>query len=311
MEEAVKAVSDCRQSRGIGIEPARDVNLTGLIGVESSPLTTSLGNLEAKRTTVNPNFAGLIAFLLREAGVGKGGTVAIGASSSVPGRIVASLCAVRALDLQGLLVCSLGSSEWGANHPGFHCLDILSCLERSGHSAAKPVGLSLGGEGDTGQDMSPEGRALVIRLGRETGLPFVSEPDLQKNVRRRLRIFEQAAGGAPLQAFVNIGGGYANMGTDSEILKVEPGLAVFSGIPPPERRGLIFEMAARRVPVIHLLYVKGLCERYGLPWDPSPLPEPGEGAFYERKEIDPKDFLILAAAYFLLAAVGLAVTARL
>lgn len=311
MAEAVKAVRGCRESRGDAIDPVSDINLTGLIGLETSPLTTSLGNLEAKRTTVNPNFAGLVTYLLRQAGVGRGGTVAIGASSSFPGLIVASLCAVRALDLRGLLICSLGSSQWGANHPGFHCLDILSCLEGSGLVAAKPIALSLGGEGDTGQDMSPEGQALLLRLGRATGLPFLSEPDLEKNVRERLRVFQQAAGSTPLQAFINIGGGYANMGTDSEILKVEPGLAVFSGIPPSERRGVIFEMAARRVPVIHLLYVKGLCERYGLPWDPSPLPEPGEGAIFERKDVDPKDFLILAAAYLLLTAAGLVLIARL
>jgi len=34
-------------------------------------------------------------------------------------------------------------------------------------------------------------------------------------------------------------------------------------------------MSARRVPVIHLLHIRGLALRYGLPWDPIPLPEPG------------------------------------
>ena len=39
-------------------------------------------------------------------------------------------------------------------------------------------------------------------------------------------------------------------------------------------------MAAKGIPVIHLLYVRGLSQRYGLPWDPSPIPDPGEGALY-------------------------------
>ena len=310
MKEAVKAVRDCRESRGIGIDPAKDINFSGLIGLETSPITTSLGNLEAKRTTVNPNFAGLITLLLHQAGVRRGDTVAIGASSSFPALIIASLCAVQALELRGFLICSLGASQWGANYPDFSWLDILACLDRSHLLSAGHVGLSLGGDGDAGKDMTPEGRALLLRLGQETGLPFLSEPNLEKNVRERLRIFEAAAGDARIRAFINIGGGYANMGTDSEILKVGPGLAEFSEIPPPERRGVIFEMAARRIPVIHLLYVKGLCDHYGLPWDPSPLPEPGQGALFEKKEVDSLSFLILAGAYFLLIAIVLAIGAR-
>jgi poly-gamma-glutamate system protein len=310
MQEAVRSVRDCRERKGVAIDPAADINRTGLIGLETSPITTSLGNLEAKRTTANPNFAGLVAFLLHQAGVRKGDAVAIGASSSFPALIVASLCAVEAMELRPLLVCSLGASQWGANHPDFNWLDILACLNGSGLLSAEPVALSLGGDGDVGKDMSPEGQALLRRAGRETGIPFLSEPDLEQNVRERLRIFESAAGERGIQAFINVGGSYASLGTDSEILKVRPGLAAFPEIPPVERRGVIFEMAARRIPVIHLLYVKGLCDSFGLPWDPSPLPRPGQGVLFERKEINPLSFLILAGAYFLLIAIALAIAAR-
>ena len=43
-------------------------------------------------------------------------------------------------------------------------------------------------------------------------------------------------------------------------------------------------MASRGVPVIHLLNIKGLAAAHGLPWDPSPLPQPGEGDLYARPE---------------------------
>ena len=305
MAEVVAALRECREAAGLPIDLSKDVNGTGLVGLESSPITTSLGSLEAKRTTLNPNFAGLITLLLRRAGVGPGETIAIGASSSFPGLIIASLCAAEALDLRPLLICSLGASHWGANHPEFHLLRILDCLTGSLALSARPIALSLGGDGDVGKDMSPEGRELLARAAGEAGLPFLSEPDLERNVEKRLRLFETAAGGAEIRAFINVGGGYANMGTDSEILRVSPGLADFSKIPPPGRRGVIFEMAARGIPVIHLLFIKGLCERYGLPWDPVPLPPPGEGDFYGQKEIVPRTFLILAGAYFLLIAIFL------
>ncbi len=311
MKAALAAVRECRDAAGIPIDPRSDINRTGLIGLESSPITTSLGNLEAKRTTTNPNFAGLIVLLLHQAGVGPGETIAVGASSSFPSLIIASLCAAQAMDLRILLICSLGASQWGSNHPDFHWLQVIDCLERSPLAMPKPVALSLGGDGDKGLDMSPEGRGLLVRAAGETGLPVLSEPNLARNVAERLRLLESAAGGAEIRAFINVGGGYANMGTDSEILNVAPGLAAFSTIPSRERRGLIFEMAARRVPVIHLLHIKGLCDRYGLPWDPTPLPETGEGEFYGWKEVTPRAFIILAGAHFLLMAAVLAIAARL
>ncbi len=311
MKAALAAVRECREAAGIPIDTSSDINRTGLIGLESSPITTSLGSLEAKRTSTNPNFAGLIVLLLHQSGVGRGDTVAVGASSSFPSLIIASLCAAQAMDLRALLICSLGASQWGANHPEFHWLRVLDCLERSPLAMSGPVALSLGGDGDEGLDMSPEGREFLLRAASETGLPVLSEPNLARNVAERLRLLEMAAGGAAVRAFINVGGGYANMGTDSEILRVPPGLAVFSRIPSHEQRGMIFEMAARRLPVIHLLYIKGLCDRYGLPWDPTPLPDPGEGEFYGWKEVTPQTFMILAGAYFLLIAAVLVIAARL
>jgi poly-gamma-glutamate system protein len=298
MKEATEDVKGCREAKSVPVDRQADVNLTGLIGLELSSITTSLGNLEAKRTTTNPNFAGLIVFLLNEAGVKKGDTIAIGASSSFPALIIASFCAAKTMELRPLLICSLGASQWGANNPDFHWLDILNCLSEARVVDVKPVALSLGGEGDAGKDMSPEGRSLLIQEAEESRIAFLDELDLKKNVQERLRLFGVTTGVNQIKAFVNIGGGYANMGTDSEILHVKPGLAGFRRLPPPERRGVIFEMATRKIPVIHLLYIKGLCERYGLPWDPRPLPQPGEGAIYARKAASNLSFLVIAAVYF-------------
>ena len=59
-------------------------------------------------------------------------------------------------------------------------------------------------------------------------------------------------------------------------------------------------MAAAGVPVIHLLNVKGLCERYGLPWDPRPLPASGgNGPLYRRAASGSLPSVALTAAYIL------------
>ena len=297
MVQATAAVAACRGAAGVPLDPAADFNRTGLIGLEASPITTSLGNLAAKRTSTNPNFAALAVHLLREAGVKKGDAVAVGASGSFPALVVAALCAARTMGVTPLVIGSLGASEWGANDPRFDWLAIEQCLGRSGLLSFETLALSLGGDGDVGRDMSPDGRARLAEEARSSGLPFLDIPDLEKNVAERLELYRRAAGASGIKAFVNIGGGYANLGTDSEILKVSPGLASFSHIPPAERRGVIFAMAARGVPVIHLLYVKGLCDRYGLPWDPRPLPAPGEGRLYGLRSVSARLFLIIAGAY--------------
>jgi hypothetical protein len=83
----------------------------------------------------------------------------------------------------------------------------------------------------------------------------------------------------PVAAFVNVGGSDATLGTSPRILEVPPGLTAHPAeslrLPPPEDRGVLFQMAALGVPVIHLLNLRGLALRHGLPWDPATLPEPG------------------------------------
>jgi len=276
MAEAIAAVRSCRETAGPAIERSSDPNRTGLIGVEDSPVTTSSGQIEAKRTTTNPYFAAALVSLLREAGAGPGDTVAVAASSSFPGLILATLAASKALGVRPLLIVSLGASNWGANDPRWTWLEIADCLGRSGVLEARPLAVSVGGEGDEGRDMPGEGRALLEAKIGASGIPLIAESDLASGVAARLRLFEAAADEARLKAFVNVGGSWVNMGVDSDILKLQPGVNRTISLPPPDRRGLIQEMSGRGIPVVHLLYVKGLAEKFGLPWDPVPLPVPGE-----------------------------------
>lgn len=302
MERGVEAIGLCAENANVVIDPRADPNRTGLIGLETSEITTSLGQLEAKRTTINPNFAGLIAKLLKNAGVGRGDAVAIGASSSFPALILASLSAVRTLGAKPVMISSLGASNWGANNPDFTWLEMLECLRRAGVFDVKPIALALGGEKDDGSDMSESGRILLREKIKASGIFFLEEPDLSENVRIRMGLYEEHAAPGKIKAFVNIGGSWANMGTDSSVLKLEPGRAEVKEIPRPEKRGVIQEMAARGIPVIHLLFVKGLAERYSLPWDPVPLPRPGEGSIFAKAGKAKTGFLFAAGAYLAICA---------
>jgi poly-gamma-glutamate system protein len=310
MARASTAVRDCRAGRGFAIDPAADPNGTGFIGQERTEITTSAGRLEAKRTTTNPAFAALVVSLLHEAGVREGDAVAVGASSSFPALVVATLAAAKVAGVTPLVISSLGASEWGGNIPGFSWLEMESCLREKGLLDVRPIARAIGGDEDIGRDMSVEGRDLLAARIRAGGAPFLEEPDLERNVARRMALYRESAGARPIKAFVNIGGSWANLGTDSAVLKVEPGLAHRVPLPPQDRRGVIQAMAAAGVPVIHLLNVKGLCERYGLPWDPRPLPAPGEGPIYRRAAAASRSSTALTAVYVLLMLTLLFATPR-
>ncbi len=274
MQQALQEVRREAQSRGLTADPEQDPNETFLIGPRISGITTTLGNPEAKRSTTNPRFAALLVRLLKKAGLGPGDRVGIGSSGSFPGLMIASVCAARALGARPVVILSLGSSSFGASREDFNMIHIYRILERAGIFPDPPAAVSLGGSDDRGKDFSDEARVRLERQLVQSGLPFIQEKDLSKNVELRMQILQPDS----LAAFVNCGGSYANLGSSSLILTVKPGLVRKSRMPPPGDRGMVFAMLDRGVPVIHLLFIKGLVQRYNLSWDPVPLPdEPGGG----------------------------------
>jgi hypothetical protein len=69
MERSLKIIQDYCIQNHINTGNPEDPQHTGLIGPEWSGITTTIGDPEAKRTTINPNFAALIAHFLQQAGV--------------------------------------------------------------------------------------------------------------------------------------------------------------------------------------------------------------------------------------------------
>jgi len=298
MEKAVSIIGDYCVRSGISIDKTLDPNQTGLIGPEQSEIVTTLGHLEAKRSTTNPDFAGLIVHLLVQAGVREGDSVAVGCSASFPGLMVASLAAARAMDLQPILIISLGASSYGATNVDFHLLDITQLLIEKGVFTVPPAAITLGGERDIGKDYTPEMRDRLIRQIKSSRIPFIYEPDLRKNVMERLKIYKMDSSDRKVSAFINTGGSYANMGTSSLVLKVRSGLNRSIALPSKSERGVLFEMIARKIPCIHLLYIKGMTMKYGLPWDPVPLPGPRDSNFTNPQMNNHYPFIVIFVFYF-------------
>jgi poly-gamma-glutamate system protein len=279
MARALSSIKALRLEKGIPLDAALDPNHTGIVGAEFTPLTTSLGDAAAKRTAANPAFAAVVAGYYQRAGLGPGDVVAIGGSGSFPAFVLASLCAARALDLRPVLIYSVGSSMYGANIPGFTFVDMLARLRSDGLLPYSIAAIAPGGERDTGRGvLFDEEGATLIDEARRSGLPLIEGATLADRVRRRLGAYEAGAAGRPVRCFVNVGGATANFGDTEASLLVPNGLVLrLPSLPESPSRGLLFEFAARGIPVVHLLYVKGLARENGLPFDPVPFP-PLEGS---------------------------------
>jgi len=274
MAHGLAIVGDYRRSAGLPVDAGLDPNGTGLIGPEYSELVTTSGDLEAKRTTTDPNMAALLVHLLEAAGAAGGDTVAIGCSASFPALLIASLAAAEAMGVHPVFIISLGSSSYGMSDPRFNLLHLHQLLLRSEITNVGSAAVSIGGSRDVGADLEVDARERLTRQIEATADVFIHEADLRINVDQRMRIYEGPQR-SRVAAFINAGGNFANLGTSPGVLSVRPGLNRHLSLPAEQERGVLFEMAGRGVPVIHLLNIRGLADRYGLLWDPVPLPAPG------------------------------------
>jgi len=278
MARSLESIRALRLAKGLPIDRTLDPNDTGIIGDEFTPLTTSLGEVEAKRTSANPAFAGVIVKYFDAAGLRRGDVVAVGGSGSFPALLVASLSAARVLDLRPIVIYSIGASMYGANLPGFTFIDMLARLRADGLLPYEIAAVSPGGDRDGGAGVlfDEDGTALLAET-RRSGIQVVEGSTLAGRIQRRLRIYDAPAGAGPIRCFVNVGGASANFGDTPASLDLPNGLLLrVPSVPQSPTRGLVFEFASRGVPIVHLLHVKGLARDNGLPFDPVPLPPAGE-----------------------------------
>ncbi len=236
MARSLERIKALRLAKGLPLDRALDPNETGIIGEEFTPLTTSLGDVAAKRTAANPAFAAVVARYFERAGLRPGDVVAVGGSGSFPAFVLATLCAARALDLTPIVIYSIGSSMYGANLPGFTFVDMLAGLRADGVLPYELAAVAPGGAGDGGRGvLFDEDGTTLIDEARRSGLPIVEGATLADRIQRRLRIYEAAAAGRPIRCFVNVGGASANFGDTAASLDVPNGL-VLRGAPDSRRR---------------------------------------------------------------------------
>ena len=268
MTDALKALAAHRRTLDIAIDPTTDPSQSGLIGIDYSDLTTTLGDLRAKQLSVQPAFAALIVTWLKDAGVRRGDRVALSLTGSFPGLNIAALSACEAMGLEALVISSIGASSYGANIPGFTWLDMERYLVAQGLVRSRTRYASLGGIVDTEGGLDGQGYVLAERAIDQHGASYLRERGVAgvvHDIERRWGIY--SAGGLP-KAFINVGGGVTALGWAPEAALLDDGLLRRAPVLRSAERGLIFRMLEAGVPVIHLINIERLVARNHLSRDP-------------------------------------------
>ena len=286
MQESMNMLKNIQMEKGVFIDKENDPNEKGLVGSQFSLITTDKGDLDAKLTTLDPNFAAAMVELLNRADLVKGDTIAVMLTGSMPGANMAMLIACKAMDIYPFIISSIGASQWGANDPEMTWLDMERILFKQGYISSRSIAASIGGRNDQGRLLSPKGRELIRNNIKKNSLPLISGAGLEDNIDERMKYF----GKKHYKAVINIGGGVASLGTSFNLRLLQPGIVNRKDIEKISRgdgiEGTVVRFAKQNIPLIHVLNIQKLTDELGMKYAPIPLPEIGEGRLYAVEKYD-------------------------
>ena len=251
-------------------------------------MTSLPGHLDAKQTSVNPNFAAVAVQYLRAAGAQPGDEIAIGCTGSFPALNIAVLTAAETLELKPSLVSSVASSQFGANHPQLMWPDMERILLEEGIIQTRSLATSRGGFRDMAVGMTDDSRRLLDDAIERNGIPMLESDASEDFIDQRMQIYAGSAGDIKrFAAYVNIGGGMASIGGTKGNDQLGRGVirpSKFDRI-----RNPIDSVASRfladDVPVINMIDVVAMANEHGLPVTPTIRPAVGEGGVYLERPL--------------------------
>jgi len=293
-EKCQAAIRDEMSKLGIAIDYENDPNGSGLIGEQTTLITTDLGELRSKLIATNPNFAAVFVEMFQECKLKRGDRIAVGITGSLPGANIALLSACEVMGIEPVVITSVGSSTWGANHPDFTWLDMEKVLHDAKLIKTRSVAASIGGGTDNGRGLSLTGRKLLLEAIKRNGVELIFTGNLEnimeaggslhENIEKRLEIYNRWAKGQPYEAYVNVGGGLASLGSSQNGKLISSGVNFDLDNRNFPARGVINIMAERKIPVIHILRLSDIASKYGLPLEITPAPVVGEDPIFFRDE---------------------------
>jgi poly-gamma-glutamate system protein len=284
MKTAMDELKNHRMEQSVFIDIENDPNETGLVGGPYSLITTDEGDLDAKLTTLDPNFAAVVIDLMYQLGLKKNDTVAVLMTGSMPGANIAVLTACKALGLNPVTISSIGASQWGANQIDFTWLDMERILFEKELILSTSIAASIGGRNDMGRLLSVKGRNIILDNIKKHNIPLIKKDRLSDNIEERMNYLNKYSSIDSYDAIINVGGGVASLGTSFNLKLLSPGVVSRADMNTIGTEGGIEGVFSKFINLnvlgLHILNIRPLIEQYNMKFAPIPLPEIGLGSLY-------------------------------
>ena len=301
MKAAMDSLTAEINKRGIDIDPIDDPLQTGLIGMRLSSITTDRGLLSEKRAALNPNLAAIFVEELSQLKLMPGDYIAVGITGSNPAVNIALYSAIKVMGLNPEIIVALSSASYGANRPELTWLDMESILKEKGLFDFGSSYASLGGKEDLAIGLSDNGIKALRDAMQRNNVPFLIGNDLEDNIAIRMVAYEELLPeGERYKAFVNIGTGIANVGSEPNANLIPEGINRNLAEHNYENEGVMIKMAKNNVPVLHFRRILRWAKRYNLPTSFDTMPKVGEGKMFVSR-IHNQTVTIICLAILLIA----------
>jgi poly-gamma-glutamate system protein len=277
-----KAIRHQRQQLGHRMLKVHDPAATGMLGPSMSAVTTLPGHLDAKQTSVNPNFAAVVVKYLLALGAQPSDRVAVGCTGSFPALNIAVLAAAETLQLQVVMVSSAASSQFGANHPEFMWPDMERLLASRGILESRSTCVSLGGFRDNAEGMTDETRAGLAQAVARSGIALIQPSENENSLDARLKKYAANAPLSEFVAYINVGGGFLSVGGTKGNDQLGGGLIYHSNVTQTDAiDSVAHRFLSAGVPLINMVDVVRLAKLHGLPVAPRQPIAIGTGKVYQ------------------------------
>lgn len=269
---------------GIQIDPIDDPLMTGLIGTRVSSITTDKGLLSEKQAALNPNLAAVFVEEFSKLKLHEGDYVAVGLTGSNPGINLALYAAMQTMKLKPVIITSVSSASYGANKEQLTWLDMETMLYRRKMIDFKSVYASLGGAEDLAIGLTDNGIKNLEAAMQRNVVPQIIGADLEENIDIRQSAYkDQLPEGTRYSAFINIGAGLANVGSEPIAKLIPEGINRKLAEREYEKQGMVILMAKKSVPVLNFRRTLRWTKLYQLPSQLEEKPVAGEGPVFSTK----------------------------
>ena len=276
--EWFEVIGKVKKEKGLIQQENENLKYPGLIGLEYSEITTTLGSLDAKYTSNNPEFAALTVKFLDDAGIDSNSVVGVISSGSFPSIAISTLAALQTIGAKVVMISSLGASSYGANDPSATWIDMEYWLcEKAGLIYRSSI-VTLGAEDDSGLGLQEDGIALLEQAAQRCHVSLYKPKSFNESLNTKLKLLTSNK----ISLLINIGGSQVALGKCPHGSLIKNGYHKSINTCNDSDRGLIFRIAEKGIPVIHFLNIKSLAVEYGLPIAPEQIFSKSEILYLEK-----------------------------